>query len=129
MLKTVNGKQVEMTQKEIFKFNASLPTADEVFLKIKKEKCKEIDTATAKAITDLVGSYINQRNLTAKSVQLTLKETRGTITEDETVQLNTLNDLFAQVETLRVTGNDKEAQIMATATQEELEAKCLELGV
>ena len=102
-----------------------LPTIEE----LKSAKVFEIDKATAEAITALVGNDINQRNLTAKSVQLTLKVANGTITAEEETTLAYLDGLFAQVEELRISGNDKEAQILACTTKEEFEAKCIELGV
>ena len=97
-------------------------SADEQLQFLKDAKCKLVDSKTADAIVAVVGSDINQRNLTAKSVQLTLKVAKGTITDIEDTQLSTLDGLFAQVETLRADGNTKEAEIQACENVTALEA-------
>lgn len=95
------------------------PTLEE----LKLAKCKEIDTNTANAIVALAGDVHSQANKQAKSSQLIRKESLGTITDDEIKILNSLDGLFAQIETLIATGNTKEATIMACTTLAEFEAE------
>lgn len=96
---------------------------------IKAAKCKEIDSATATAIVDLVGDDVKQRNLTAKAVQLTLKVVQGTTAIGDEELLTHLNSLFTQVEKLRADGNSAEAAIMATSTVDEFENVCKTLNI
>lgn len=90
--------------------------------KIKDEKCKQIDANTKKSIIALAGSDAKQRNMSAKAIQLTKKLIDGTITTEESAQLDGFNALFEQVETLINDGNAKEAEVQACTTVDEVVA-------
>ena len=90
--------------------------------KLKDQKCKEIDTATADAITELVGDAIAQRNLMMEAQLLQRKEANGTITAEQVTRLNDLEAQALQVATLRAQGNAQEQSIQAMTTFEEVEA-------
>jgi phosphotransferase system IIB component len=118
----INGEVTLKEDAETLRADALALKAANRLAPIKVEKIAEVDTKTAASIIALIGDAVNQRNLTAKATQLTLKETRGTISEDETIMLNTLNGIFGEVEVLRETGNALEASIDNVTTQEELDA-------
>jgi len=90
---------------------------------------QEIDSQTAIKIVDMAGNLKQQANKQAKSSQLIRKESLGTITDEEKIILDGLDELFVTVETLIAGGNDKEAQIMACGTIEEFKDKCIELEI
>jgi len=92
-------------------------------------KVDEINSATKRSIISLIGNDVHQRNMTAKAVQLTRKEIKGIITPEESIQLDTLNNLFSQVETLINEGNDKELQIKNCTDIQTFKDKCNELKI
>ena len=96
---------------------------EDILLKaVKANKVAEIDSATVSKIVGLVGNENKQRNLTAKSTQLMLKEMRGDITDEEKATLDELNGMFAQVEAWIVDGNAREQLVWEMTSKEDVEA-------
>ncbi len=115
-----NGILHTMTDEEQQEWESNQPTIEQKLQEAKDKKCDEIDSNTSKSIIALVGNDVQQRNKTAKSVQLSRKEIAGTITDEELVMLEALDEGFRQVEVLIADGNALEASVQAMTTIEEV---------
>lgn len=87
----------------------------------KEQAILAVNVKTAEDIVALVGDAEDQRNKTAKSVQLLYIQANGTITDEELVELTALNTMFSTIEQMIADGKTKIATIEACTTVEELE--------
>lgn len=106
------------------------PTAEEIAAELanielqdaKDAKIKIIDTNTANAIEALVGDNNKQKDKLGLASYLMKKLHDGTLTAQETLDLDELNGMWLQVAEMKTTGNNKEAAVQACTTIQEVEA-------
>jgi len=116
---------VDVKMDDLYENGKFIPVGRKKLLqKAKDAKCKEIDASTKEKILALIGNETKQRNLTAKSTQLVLKEFRGTITDGETKILSGLDSKFKTVEQLIIAGNALELLVQSKGTIKEVQNIC-----
>ena len=85
----------------------------ELFSEAQDKRVAEIDAKTAMDIEAMVGDNNKQKDLLAYANTLTRKEAKGTATDEEIATLDALEAKNVQVQELKVSGNNREAQVKA----------------
>ena len=96
-------------------------TEAELLQQAKDVKIASVDAQTVIDIELLVGNNNKQKDLLAEASILLEKKFDGTITAEEIIRKDELNSLWFQVSALKVSGNDREAQVALCTTIAEVE--------
>jgi hypothetical protein len=102
----------------------SITSRSKVYLElpeIKRNLTRQINNDTEQTILNMA-DVIQQRNATARAIQLSRLEAKGTITTSESEELDGYDSMFKNIRDFIDVGNTKELEVTTATTVTEIEA-------